>query len=190
MKKLATLISITGHPLITIPICVSIILLTLPGINFSVLETVLTLGLLIIPTTLWIVVKYKRGSYTNLDVSDKKQRTSLYLFVLPLLITVILFLHYSNKSLPIRNGFLFAFILFFVSFLINFRVKISLHVSLNTFLATSLFITYPQVSIIFLIFCIAIAWSRIVLKRHSYLEACLGFFLGLSTGLAFLFSLH
>ncbi|MPT30082.1 MAG: ABC transporter permease, partial [Chryseobacterium sp.] len=45
--------------------------------------------LLIIPTALWIYRNVKKGNYTNMDVSNRKQRHSLYIFII---ISTIVFL--------------------------------------------------------------------------------------------------
>ncbi|MFB0966528.1 MAG: ABC transporter permease, partial [Cloacibacterium sp.] len=46
----------------------------------SLFNILLMIALVVIPIFSWIGWNVKKGNYTNMDVSDRKQRNSLYLF--------------------------------------------------------------------------------------------------------------
>jgi len=65
----------------------------------------------------------------------------------------------------------------------NRFVKSSLHVAFAAFCATSLVLT-PAASIVAAMGVSSIAWSRLVLKRHTLVEVTLGGLIGAAAGLA------
>jgi membrane-associated phospholipid phosphatase len=134
-------------------------------------------------------LKSKNGSYSNFDVSDKKQRRSLFVFAIPFLVIVTTVLFLTHQPEKTCYGVLFATLLVVISQLVNFFIKSSLHVSLTLYLA---FLAIPinlafGFSLMFL--CIFIGWSRVVLKRHSIKEVIVGAIIGLSIGAIMLYFL-
>ena len=65
-----------------------------------------------------------------------------------------------------------------LSFLSNFMIKSSLHTSLNCYLAGSVFIIDKGLGLALFILTLAVAWSRIILKRHTKGEVAMGFLIG------------
>lgn len=113
-----------------------------------------------------------------MDVSKREQRYSLYLFIIPLVfLTAWLFYlsnlpTYTSKTLLIGGG------LMTLSFLTNFKIKSSLHTSLNCYLAFCVFQINPSIGMALLVLTVAVAWSRVVLQRHSVSEVVMGFLVG------------
>ncbi len=145
-------------------------------------ELSLMIGCLFLAATLWVYLKFRNGSYSNFDVSVQKQRKSLYLFVIPLLIITSLILYITNQPTFIFQAFVVGSLLMITSFILNFFLKTSLHVSLNTYLAASVFIIDSPIGIGLFLFTLLIAWSRIHLKRHTIQEVLSGFITGLIYG--------
>lgn len=181
-KKLANIISTIGHPLLTIPVFVIIVLFTYEDFYNAAIISTLIISCVFIPISVKMYLGSKKGTYTNFDVSDKKQRQSWYLVVLflALFLTVILFV--TNQSHALKWNALFFFLLLLASKFLNYYTKSSLHVSLNVFL-TFLIIPFSiSLGIIFFVFVLFISWSRIVLKRHTLKEVIYGSVLGLLIG--------
>ena len=65
-----------------------------------------------------------------------------------------------------------------LSFLTNFKIKSSLHTSLNCYLAACVFQIDSVVGIILFVMTLVVAWSRIILKRHTLSEVVMGFLVG------------
>ncbi|HEY3387939.1 MAG TPA: hypothetical protein VGK38_00085 [Prolixibacteraceae bacterium] len=186
MKKVANFISIIGHPLLTIPIFVTIVMFGFKGFLEAVLISSLIVGGIFIPVILWMYIKSKNGTYTNFDVSDKNQRKSLFLFVIPLLIVVTVALFLTNQSRNLCISVLFALILTVISQFINFFVKSSLHVSLNTYLAALIFTMNFEIGIVVFLFTGLLSWSRVKLGRHTIKEVLFGLSIGTLIGLIML----
>lgn len=178
MRKAANFISIIGHPLLTFPLFIVIVMFGFKGFSEAVLVSSLIIGGVFIPVILWSYVKSKNGSYTNFDVSDRNQRKSLFLFVIPLLTVVTVVLYATNQSGNLCLSVLFALILTVVSQLINFFVKSSLHVSLNIYLAALIFTVNFEMGIVVLLFTGLLSWSRIKLGRHTIKEVLFGLSIG------------
>jgi membrane-associated phospholipid phosphatase len=179
INKIANFISIIGHPLLTIPVFIMIVMFGSEPFSKASLISFLIIGCVFIPVILRMYIKSKNGSYTNFDVSNKTQRKSLFLFVVPLLIivTVVLFATHQSKNLCI--SVLCALILVVVSQIINFFVKSSLHVSLNIYLSALIFTLNYKIGIVVLLYTGLLCWSRVKLGRHTIKEVIFGLTIGI-----------
>jgi len=172
--KTAKYISIIGHPLLTIPIGVSISMFATEKFEKALfISGLLVLGI-IAPMSIRMYRKSKNGSYTNFDVSDQKQRKSLYYFAMPLLVGVCFILYKTGQSKNLCLGFFLGVVLTVVSQIVNRSIKSSLHVSLNVYLASIIYPLNQFAGLFLLIFTILIGHSRIVLGRHSLKEVLVG----------------
>jgi membrane-associated phospholipid phosphatase len=123
--------------------------------------------------------KSKNGTYTNFDVSDRKQRYSLFYFAIPLLLIATTLLLITRQSNVLLISVFFGLVITLVSQIVNLYVKSSLHVSLNIYLAFLIVPLNAYVAIIIFLLTIAIGWSRIILKRHTLKEVIFGAVIGL-----------
>jgi hypothetical protein len=177
-KQLASIVSIIGHPLLTIPIFAIVVLFNYENFYNAVVISALIITCVFIPITVKMYSGSKKGTYTNFDVSDKNERQSWYIIVLGLLLILSLILFLTNQPQAIRWNILFFFLLLLISKLLNYYIKSSLHVSLNVFLAFLIIPFNLTFGIIFLVFVLCISWSRIVLKRHTLREVIYGGIVG------------
>ena len=182
--NLARLISILGHPLLTLPLFAVIALFTYEKFHQALIHSSLILGGICLPLCLKMYWKTKNGSYTNFDVSDKKQRQSWYIYALLILLVVTIILFATEQPRTLRLAVLFALLLLALSKLANFFIKSSLHVSLNLFLAFLIMSMNLPIGLIFLSSIIFVAWARLVLKRHTMKEIIAGALIGFVIGIA------
>ena len=182
-QKIANFISIIGHPLFTIPAFVAIVMFSNEDFKTASFISFLIIGCILVPLMLRMYIKSKNGTYTNFDVSDRKQRKTMFTFVIPLLITItlILFIMHQNNNLCI--SMLSATILLLISQMVNLFIKSSLHVSLNIYLSFLLMTHSFIMGIVLLLFTGLLGWSRIVLGRHTQKEVWVGGAIGMSIGL-------
>ena len=188
MNKAANFISIIGHPLLTFPLFILIVMFGFKGFPEASLVSALIIGGVFIPLTVWMYSKSKNGSYTNFDVSDRIQRKSLFLFVIPLLVVVTVVLFATNQSRNICISVLLALVLTVISQFVNFYVKSSLHVSLNIYLAALVFMVNVEIAIVVLLFTGLLSWSRVKLGRHTVKEVLFGLSIGTVMSLIMLVS--
>lgn len=128
--------------------------------------------LLIIPTALWIYRNVKNGNYTNMDVSNRKQRHSLYIFII---IATVVFLgvdFYLHKEMD-WTVFMLCILLILMQ-VSNFFIKSSMHTSLNIYVAALFFAIEPIIGMFWFLLSIVIGVTRVILKRHTPKEVFSG----------------
>lgn len=136
--------------------------------------------MVIIPVLIWLVWNVKTGRYTNMDVSNRIQRKTLYIFI-AVCVGVYLAFNY------IKNGYidfvmLFILILLFALQISNFFIKSSMHTAFNVFVAALFFVLSWTMGIVWLGIATLVGITRIILKRHTVKEVFIG------AGIAFLVS--
>jgi len=147
--------------------------------------SLLILFLALVPTGLFIVFNVKRGVYSNYDVSNQKQRRSLYVFSLCIIILILTGLFYFKEPAFIIGGTLAAFLLLLASYLVNMKLKCSLHTSFAVFIAISFIPLNIYWSLGLFFFALILGWSRLILKRHTIQEVLVGGLLGTLVGILF-----
>lgn len=188
-KSIAKIVSAMGHPLVTVPFVVIFIMFRTQPIKNAFFISSLVIGIIQIPVLINLAKKYKKGTIESFDVSDRNERKKFYLFVLPLLVSVNFILFITKQPYDLIFGFLFATILLFTMQLMNYFIKSSLHVAVNTYLGFLLFNFNPLAGIFWWIFVLMIAWSRLVLKKHTTQEVVCGLIIGFLCGVGLLLSI-
>lgn len=186
--KIAKFISIIGHPLLTIPVFVAIVMFVYEDFKKAALISFLIIGCVCVPVVLRMYIKSRNQSYTNFNVSDRVQRKSLFTFTLPILIIVTFILFLTKQSTNICLSLMFATILVFISQITNLYVKSSLHVSLNIYLSFIVMTVNFNAGLILFNFTGLTGWSRVVLGSHSLKEVIYGGSLGLIVSLVMLYT--
>jgi len=128
--------------------------------------------LLIIPVALWIYKNVKNGNYTNMDVSNRKQRHSLYIFII---IATFVFLgvdFYLHKEMD-WTVFMLCILLILMQ-VSNFFIKSSMHTSLNIYVSALFFAIEPVIGFCWFLLSIIIGVTRVILKRHTPKEVLSG----------------
>lgn len=145
----------------------------------------LIIGGIFVPVGLRTLWGVRKGTYTNLDISDQSQRQRWFIAItlLLLVVTVIIWIIEPNRTL--RLGTACACVLLLVSQLVNTRIKASMHLAFHTFVGLLILHINGFVGIVFLLFTPLLAWSRLHLKRHVLEEVLVGITLGTLFGLAF-----
>ena len=182
---IAKLISNFGNPFTLIFLFTVFSTFHFLPVNKAIKISIIILFIALIPTGLFIIYNVKKGTYTNYDVSNQKQRPSLYLFSLSVLIFIIAVLVFNQEPKFIIGGGIAAFILLLISFLVNMKVKCSLHTSFAVFIALAFLHLNLIWSFGLLLFAFFMGWSRLILRRHTIGEVMIGGILGSTVGLLF-----
>ena len=181
-QRIAQVISIAGHPLITLSLfSLYVAFLRLPYQN-AVFLAVLLVGGIVAPICWHNYRQVKRGHYTNFDVSHQGQRTQFYPVLIGLLGVVTLLLFATNQPLPISQGTACVLLLLVSAYGLNYVIKVSLHTALSFFLAWVIYSINPTGGVLMGIFAIIITASRLVLGRHTLSEVIAGALLGSVSG--------
>lgn len=127
---------------------------------------------------LFVVYGVMKGFFPDLDVSRREKRPLLFSFVIG--VSVLYFfstlLFNGPRVLLLAMGDVILGV--FLMALVNLRVKASGHVAVVSAFALALSILYGK-SFLFLFLLIPlVAWSRVVLKKHTVNEVVVGGALG------------
>jgi membrane-associated phospholipid phosphatase len=179
--RLAHIISTVGNPFLLFPAVISYIAVEAVGLE-AAKPLMITLASIFAILSLFLLVRKLRGEITNLDVSDRKQRAvNVYLPSIGMVLAAALYFKWSNQ--PYLGPTLYVGLMLATCFGINSLKKISLHTVMATYLCGLLLTENIGLSFAVFGFSILIAWSRVVLGRHTTSEVVLGWFVGTAFGL-------
>lgn len=135
----------------------------------------IVLGLLI------VVVGRKRGHFSDFDLSKREERSKFYLLLWPLLIVyVISSIFFKGILFPlsiISVGIVVGLLMYEF---INTKIKASIHVGVAVAFVVAVGILYGWQYFLFTVWIVpVIAWSRMILKRHTIQEVVMGAGLGI-----------
>lgn len=154
---------------------------------FDIKSLLLPIIIVIIPIFGWIYWNVKRGKYTNMDVSNREQRNSLYLFNFVVIAVYIAVLYYLKENFHYILIVLFTLVLLVVMFMSNFFIKSSMHTSFNVFVSALFFALNPLYGIAWLFLTLLVAISRVILKRHTVKEVIMGAFIAFIVSFVYLY---
>lgn len=146
----------------------------------SILYFAPILLMIIAPVVIWLVWNVKTGRYTNMDVSDRIQRKTLYIFIAACVVFYLVFNYFRNGYIDLVM--LFILILIFTMQISNFFIKSSMHTAFNVFVAALFFTLNWKAGLIWLGIAALVGVTRIILRRHTVKEVFMG------AGIAFLVS--
>lgn len=184
---IAKLISIIGHPLLVGSLYVIFISFYDLERQTAIFISVAILSVVTFPILIHNYIKTKKGTYSNFDVSDQKQRRGFYPFsILLFLVCLIIFSLLNFPKVVIVTTASFLVMLVFMA-LVNLKIKASLHLAIAIFIVPKLFEISLFLGLAFLIIGFCIGWSRVTLGRHSIQEVSLGSIIGFLFGLLSLY---
>lgn len=179
--RLAHIISTVGNPFLLFPLVVSYLAVQEVGLDAAwpmMMAMAVIFGLL----GIFLLLRKSGGKITNLDVSDQKQRAlNVYLPSIGLILLGAGYFYWTEQPYVWRT--LYVALLLGTCFAINAFKKISLHTVVATYLSALLLTTQYWVGLVFFGIAFLIAWSRVVLGRHTRQEVLLGWVVGTLFGL-------
>lgn len=187
--RLARIISVVGHPFLLMPLLTAIAAFHLLPASEAIAVELIALGVVIVPSGVYTIIRVRRGTWNDLDVSDQHQRGQFYAVLLPLLLVVAVISWMSNVPRAIPLGALGILTLVAAAFFLNRWVKLSLHTGFGIFAAETLFLFRPFWGVFVFALALLVGWSRIALGRHVLAEVFFGGLLGAIVGIACVFSI-
>ena len=177
--QIAKWVSIAGHPFVFSPI----VALLAGAIHFGLMQSLkglLTVVLCcLLPASLYILRKVKIGEWSDLDVSQRKDRPHLFLVGFAFLLLTVLMLAVTRQPIVYARGCLAAMILITGGWLLNRWLKPSMHAGFAMLTACSLWSLNVPLSLVAIVFALAVGWSRVQLRRHTWFEVGVGLVLGM-----------
>lgn len=180
VHKISKVISDFFNPLVSLFIFFIYMSIREYSLKDSILYFAPILLMIIVPVVIWLVWNVKTKRYTNMDVSDRVQRKTLYIFIASCVIIYLIFNYLKNGYIDLVM--LFILILIFTMQISNFFIKSSMHTAFNVFVAALFFTLNWKAGLIWLVIAALVGITRIILKRHTVKEVFMG------AGIAFLVS--
>ena len=187
LRRIANFLSLAGHPFVLMPPVLLLVarhsMSASSSLAFASIITLCT----IVPLMVMIIVKTRRGEWTNFDVSVRRDRPLLYLMAIVLTTAVGFILKWRHFAPGMARGSFGAAAMLTVAALINLRLKVSLHSAFIMYFGCSLLTLDRTAALILLIAAPLIGASRVILRRHTPAEVVTGLLLGGIAGCAVAF---
>ncbi|WP_294281332.1 phosphatase PAP2 family protein [uncultured Chryseobacterium sp.] len=181
VHKISKIISDFFNPLISLFIFFVLMSIWKYSLRDSVFHFLPILLIVILPVIIWILWNVKTGRYVNMDVSNRVQRKTLYIFIVVCVMVYMVYAYLASGSIDLVM--LFILILLLALQISNFFIKSSMHTAFNV-LAAALFVPMSWITgIIWLGIAALVGVTRVILKRHTVREVITG------AGIAFVVSL-
>jgi hypothetical protein len=175
LKKIALVLSVIGHPFVLMPLTVA----------FMVRPAKLAMAIAICMVVAMLAVIARRvaaGEWSDYDVSDREQRHGFY----PIALIVVAIAAAVSWMLHLPAGFVRGLIvaggLLATSAVLTHWTKVSLHVLIGAFCVVTLTTADLRAAALVGSLVIAVAWSRVALRRHTVAQVVIGAFLGSAFG--------
>ena len=171
-KSTATILSTVGHPFLLLPVVLS--LLTVRQLPFEKAWPALAAiwGSLTI-MGVFLSFRKRKGKISNWDVSAQSERAgNIYRPVLILLLAAATLLYLFHQ--PFVDETLYLALLMAVCYAINTKIKISQHTLIATYLGFLVLSASLWAGLAMLVFAPFVAWSRVILGRHTLREVLAG----------------
>jgi membrane-associated phospholipid phosphatase len=176
MDHLAEAISWVFHPL-TIVIPTMLLVLTQQGVSFwqALFWAFLSVCIGNLPLAILLYYGVRFGHYSDLSVSIREQRRSVYT-VYGISSAILLTILVLGKAPLILTACIIAVILTTViGFVINhYFTKLSLHSVGMAGCATVLLLTTPWLGMAMTVCALLVAWARMRLKHHTPIQILIG----------------
>jgi membrane-associated phospholipid phosphatase len=177
--QVAKWISIAGHPFVFPPIVALLVGASLSNLFDSIKGLLTVILCCLLPASLYILWKVRIGQWSDLDVSARKDRPHLFLVAFAFLLLTVLVLSVTGQSIVYARGCHAAIILIVGGWFLNRWLKPSMHAGFAMLTASSLWLVNAQLSLVAMLFAVAVGWSRVELRRHTWLEVGVGLLLGM-----------
>ncbi len=178
--KISKIISDFFNPLVSLVIFFFYMSIKTYSLHASLMYFLPILLIIILPVIIWLVWNVKTGRYTNMDVSNRVQRISLYFFIATCVIAYIAFDYFRKGHVDLIM--IFILILLLVMQLSNYFIKSSMHTAFNILVAALFFALNTVLGIAWLGIAALVGISRVIVGRHTPKEVLMG------AGIAFMVS--
>jgi membrane-associated phospholipid phosphatase len=180
----ARTLSVIGHPGLLVPAAVAVAASgpeVSPQLLPVALATALAVALIVGLYSLWQV---RAGRWAHIDASHPRERHQLNLFLAVLLGGAAALLWALGQPRSVALGPLLIGLVVALTHLLRRWLKVSLHAACALF-AVAMVWPHPLLTPAVALLAAGVAWSRLVLGRHTLAEVLLGLLFGAAAGAAF-----
>lgn len=182
---LARGISIFGHPLLLMPAAGALAWFVDEGAGRHVLAAAIAWGFLATVVLGYSWWRVGNGDWSHVDASRLGERRHLNRFLLVVLVVSAAAGALLHWPTPVLLGLLLSAVIVLAAALCGRWCKPSLHQAFAMFAAAILQVVSPWALLGGVLLALAIAWSRLILRRHVAVDLWCGVTIGGATGLVF-----
>jgi hypothetical protein len=177
-------VSIAGHPFAMTMVMVLGAALRFGTARDALSTLLLVAAIALLPVAVLMVRQVRKGSWTNVDASNRAERPLLFAVgIVALAVLIGAVLVFRPGSFLIR-GAIGAMTMLAVCAVATKWIKVSLHMAFGALSTTTLLCLGSRVGWMLLAAMPALAWSRLALERHGPAEVAIGFLVGVAFGYA------
>jgi hypothetical protein len=181
MHQAARWVSIVAHPFVMGLLWVICSASHFGGLGEAGYVTSIFVILAIAPVAVLMVYKVRRGSWKNVDASNRHERSDLFKVAILATLGIIVWFIYVHPTPVLVRGALGCLAMLLACAFLTRWIKLSLHVAFASLAGMSLLLIGSMAGWILLLLVPLLAWSRLVLARHNLAEILTGLLLGLTT---------
>jgi membrane-associated phospholipid phosphatase len=179
----ARTLSVIGHPALLMPVAVTAGA-SVAGVPPQLLRVALAAAVAVsVIVGLYSLWQVRAGRWAHVDASHPRERSQLNLFLAALLCAAAVLLWVLRQPPAVLAGPLLAALLVLLTHGLLGWLKVSLHAAFAVYAAALLWPNLPA-TLAVLLLAAGVAWSRLVLRRHTLPEVLLGLLLGAAFGAA------
>jgi len=184
MNAVARWVSIVGHPFAMTMVMVlgAALRFSTPREAFRTLLLVTLIALL--PVAVLMVRQVRRGSWTNVDASNRAERPLLFTVGIAALAVLLGAVLVFRPGSFLLRGVVGVLIMLAVCAVATKWIKVSLHMAFGALATTTLLSLGSPAGWVLLAVMPVLAWSRLALKRHGPAEVMMGVLVGIAFGYA------
>jgi hypothetical protein len=182
-RRIATIASWVGHPLVFVSISVGIVLASQLASRRAMGLLVALFLAVIAPTGVLLFLGVRSGRWRDADVSVREERKRFYPIAIPISAFGIIMMWLANAPRYILRGGVITLLLLIGAAITNHWSKISLHTLFATYCTVILFRVSLLCGSAALILAGLVFWSRLFLSRHTISENISGVALGAVGGI-------
>jgi membrane-associated phospholipid phosphatase len=176
--RAAQFVSFLGHPFIFTPVVALLVGWRVLQPEEALLGVLTIVVACLLPMAVYIYRQVHKGEWSDLDVSERKDRPHLFVVGVCFLVMACLALYLTHQSPAFLRGCTAAIVLVGAAWSLNFWLKPSMHAGFAMLTSFSLWSLGARIAFPLTLFAILVGWSRIVLVRHTKLEVVVGLLLG------------
>jgi membrane-associated phospholipid phosphatase len=174
--------SIVFHPFVMVAVFVVAVGLHVGSAADAVRALLLVALVVVLPIGVLMVRQVRRGSWGNVDASNREERPILFVVgVVALAVLAACAVVFRPASFLARGG-LVVLVMVAVCAVINRWLKISLHTAFAALVTTTLVLLGSPAGWFLVPVVPALAWSRLALGRHRLPEVLAGLVVGTLSG--------
>ena len=182
--RVARWLSIAFHPFVTVGVMVGAAAAATADGRGSRTQRRNRCAVHVVPLAVLMWRQVRKGRWDNADASNRSERPILYVVGAGAVAALLAFLLLVRSQSSMVRGVVATLGMMAVCAVATRWVKVSLHMAFAALAATALVVARSPVGYALMLALPAIAWSRLVLQRHTPVEVALGTLIGAGAGAA------